>query len=86
MLYGKNRTQLDGEWTGGAIERTWDAAIACADRGLAMRALEVAVLQRLQRGIRNGSVAVRASLSYRSREALFVPSALWARRSGTPRR
>ena len=82
-LYGKNRTQLDGEWKGGAIERTWDVAIACSDRGMAMRALEVAVLQRLQRGLRNGSVTVSASLSYRARESLFVPRPLWARRSGT---
>ena len=82
-LYRQYRTQLpDGELSPGLLYVAGNE-IANADRGIALRILEFGVLQRLHRGLRNGSISVSASLSYRERESLFVPRAVWLRRRGT---
>lgn len=82
-LYAKRRTPLPDSAPNGAIARMWDPVIAGTDRTAAMRALEVAVLQRLQRGLHRGSISVSVSLSYRQRESLFIPSSIWLKRRGT---
>lgn len=82
-LYAKSQTRLPDGAPGGTIARMWDPVIAGADRAVAMRALEVAVLQRLYRGLRNGSISVSATLSYRQRESLLIPSSIWRKRRAT---
>ena len=55
----------------------WSATIAGADRERAFRALEVATLFALRRSVRNGSVWIEHSLTFRGRERLFIPAERW---------
>ena len=55
----------------------WREVIADADRERAFRALEVATLFALRRAMRNGSVWIEHSLSFRGRERLFLPDDRW---------
>jgi hypothetical protein len=52
-------------------------AIADTDRERALRALEVATRFALRRALRNGSVWIEYSLSFRGRERLFIPDERW---------
>jgi hypothetical protein len=55
----------------------WKPLIEGDDRERAFRALEVATLSSLRRAVRNGSVWIDHSLSFRSREHLFIAPAVW---------
>jgi hypothetical protein len=44
--------------------------------------LESATLLKLQRSLRNGSVVVRSSLSFREYEDLLIPRSTWSERPG----
>jgi len=55
----------------------WRESIADPDRERAFRALEVATLLALRRAVRNGSVWIEHSLSFRGRERLFLPEERW---------
>jgi hypothetical protein len=55
------------------LRPAWCQAIADADRERAFCALEVATLFALRRALRNGSVWLEHSLSFRGRERLFIP-------------
>ena len=55
----------------------WSAAIDGPDRQRALRGFETAILFELRKGLRNGSIWVSYSLSYRNREQLLIPSSEW---------
>jgi TnpA family transposase len=56
----------------------WRDAITGVDRERAFRALEVGALLGLRRTLRNGSVWIAHSLSFCSRQQLFIPKERWA--------
>ncbi len=62
----------------GSFAPLWSATIDGDDRKRALRAFETAVLFELRKGLRNGSVWVPYSLSYRNRDELLIPSKEWA--------
>lgn len=55
----------------------WSATIEDLDRQRALRGFETAILFELRKGLRNGSIWVPYSLSYRHREQLLIPSTEW---------
>src|SRR4030095_13342109 len=55
----------------------WRDAGSGYDRERAFRALEVATLFALRRSVRNGSVWIEHSLTFRARERLFLPAERW---------
>lgn len=55
----------------------WRDAISGYDRERAFRALEVATLFALRRSVRNGSVWIEHSLTFRGRDRLFLPAERW---------
>lgn len=55
----------------------WGALLAGDDRERALRAFEVATLLALRRALRNGTVWIEYSLSFRSRERLFISALRW---------
>ncbi|MCP4901118.1 MAG: Tn3 family transposase, partial [bacterium] len=55
----------------------WSATIDGPDRERALRGFETAILFELRKGLRNGSIWVSYSLSYRNREQLLIPSSEW---------
>ncbi len=59
------------------VGRVWRAALESPDRERAFAALEVATLLNLRRALRNGTVWIEHSLSFRSRETLFIPEPQW---------
>lgn len=59
------------------LGRVWQGTIEGADRERAFQALEVATLLNLRRALRNGTVWVEHSLTFRSRERLFFPPEIW---------
>jgi hypothetical protein len=64
--------------TDGSFAPLWQQLIQVPDRSRAFRAYEAAVLFELRKTLRNGSVWVSYSLSYRSRDQLLIPSTQWA--------
>lgn len=76
-LYAKGRRELPVETPEWALGAVWRNLIAGDDRERAFRALEVATLSALRRAVRNGSVWIEHSLSFRSREQLFLPATVW---------
>jgi TnpA family transposase len=68
---------LPAEVTAARLGPAWRQAIADTDRERALRALEVATLFALRRALRNGSVWIEHSLSFRGRERLFIPDERW---------
>jgi TnpA family transposase len=64
--------------TDGSFAPLWQQIIQAADRARAFRAYEAAVLYKLRKALRNGSVWVSYSLSYRSRDQLLIPATQWA--------
>ena len=55
----------------------WRDAISGYDRERAFRAVEVATLFALRRSVRNGSIWIEHSLTFRGRERLFFPAERW---------
>src|SRR3546814_2089868 len=55
----------------------WQVEISSQDRERAFQALEVATLFSLRRAVRNGSVWIEHSLSFRGRARLFFTDARW---------
>ncbi len=55
----------------------WQAAISSPDRERAFQAFEVATLFALRRAVRNGSVWIEHSLSFRGRARLFFTDERW---------
>lgn len=91
-LYQSRATELPTT-TASPFARCWADLIADPDRRSALFAFEAATLLLLRRSLRNGSVWIDHSLSYRSREELFIPPAQWHkhrlqhyRRLGLPQR
>ena len=75
--YAAGANSLPAEVTAPRLGPAWREAIADTDRDRAFRALEVATLFALRRALRNGSVWLEHSLSFRGRERLFIPDARW---------
>jgi hypothetical protein len=73
--YAAGTHSLAADVTAPRLGPAWHQAIADADRERAFRALEVATLFALRRALRNGSVWLEHSLSFRGRERLFIPDA-----------
>ena len=75
-LYGRNvRSLPDG--VSPRLGSVWRDAISGYDRERAFRALEVATLFALRRSVRNGSVWIEHSLTFRGRQRLFLPAERW---------
>ena len=75
--YAAGTKSLPAEVTAPRLGPAWREAIADLDRDRALRALEVATLFALRRALRNGSVWIEHSLSFRGRERLFLPDERW---------
>jgi len=60
-----------------SLGRVWRKSLQHEDREQAFAAAEVGTLLNLRRALRNGSVWIDHSLSFRSRETLFIPTAQW---------
>jgi len=60
-----------------SLGRVWRKSLQHEDREKAFAAAEVGTLLNLRRALRNGSVWIDHSLSFRSRETLFIPPARW---------
>ncbi len=60
-----------------SLGRVWQSELAGADRDRAFAACEVASLLNLRRALRNGTVWIEHSLTFRSRERLFLPAQRW---------
>ncbi|MDM0071484.1 Tn3 family transposase [Variovorax sp. J31P207] len=75
--YAAGIKRLPSEVTALRLGAAWRASIADPDRERAFRALEVATLLALRRAVRNGSVWIEHSLSFRGRERLFLSEERW---------
>ncbi len=75
--YAAGVNSLPADVTAPRLGPAWRQAIADADRERAFCALEVATLFALRRALRNGSVWLEHSLSFRGRERLFIPDERW---------
>ncbi len=80
-LYANKRRELPVEVIAPRLGSVWSAAISGADRERAFRALEVATLFSLRRAVRNGSVWIEHSLSFRGRTRLFFTAEHWQEES-----
>ena len=80
-LYADKRRELPVEVIAPRLGPVWRAAISGADRERAFRALEVATLFSLRRAVRNGSVWIEHSLSFRGRARLFFTETRWQEES-----
>jgi hypothetical protein len=78
MQYAAGDKTLPVDVTAARLGAAWRQDIADTDRERAFRALEVATLFALRRGLRNGSIWIEHSLSFRGRERLFIPQERWA--------
>jgi len=76
-LYADKARELPANSIAPRLGPIWHAAIAGADRERAFRALEVATLFSLRRAVRNGSVWIEHSLSFRGRARLFFTEERW---------
>jgi len=76
-LYDQGLKELPRDMEISTTGKVWRNAISGEDRERAFQALEVATLFALRRGVRNGSVWIEHSLSFRGRERLFFPAAQW---------
>ncbi|ABM96848.1 putative TnpA family transposase (plasmid) [Methylibium petroleiphilum PM1] len=75
--YAAGDKTLPVDVTAARLGAAWRQDIADTDRERAFRALEVATLFALRRGLRNGSIWIEHSLSFRGRERLFIPDERW---------
>ena len=62
-----------------AFAPLWSVTIDGPDRQRALRGFETAILFELRKGLRNGSIWVPHSLTYRNREQLLISSSEWKR-------
>jgi hypothetical protein len=76
-LYGRRVRKLPDDIAAPRLGAVWRNTISGYDRDRAFRALEVATLFALRRAVRNGSVWIEHSLSFRDRERLFLPTKQW---------
>ena len=76
-LYDQGLKELPRDTEALTVGTVWRNAISGDDRERAFQALEVATLFTLRRGVRNGSVWIEHSLSFRGRERLFFPAEQW---------
>ena len=76
-LYTRGARTLPESTAAPGLGPVWSATIAGGDRERAFRALEVATLFALRRSVRNGSVWIEHSLTFRGRERLFIPAERW---------
>jgi hypothetical protein len=76
-LYAAGRRSLPTETSADGLGRVWSAELRGSDRDGAFCALEVAALFAWRRAIRNGSVWIEHSLTFRGRDRLFLPSERW---------
>jgi TnpA family transposase len=76
-LYAAGERTLPVDSIVEGLERVWSAEIGDIDRVRAFRALEVATLFAWRRAVRNGSVWLEHSLSFRGRDRLFLPPDRW---------
>ncbi|MEJ8860056.1 Tn3 family transposase, partial [Variovorax robiniae] len=75
--YAGGTRRLPAEVAALRLGPAWREAIADPDRERAFKAMEVATLLALRRAVRNGSVWIEHSLSFRGREQLFLPDERW---------
>ncbi|MEJ8860144.1 Tn3 family transposase, partial [Variovorax robiniae] len=75
--YAGGTKRLPAEVAALRLGPAWREAIADPDRERAFKAMEVATLLALRRAVRNGSVWIEHSLSFRGREQLFLPDERW---------
>ena len=75
--YGRRVRKLPDDVAAPSLGAVWRNTISGYDRDRAFRALEVATLFALRRAVRNGSVWIEHSLSFRDRERLFLPTEQW---------
>jgi hypothetical protein len=80
-LYCDKRRELPVEIIAPRLGPVWNAAIGGLDRERAFRALEVATLFSLRRAVRNGSLWIEHSLSFRGRARLFFTATQWQEES-----
>ena len=76
-LYAGSLRKLPDDIVAPRLGSVWRDAISGYDRERALRALEVATLFTLRRSVRNGSVWIEHSLTFRGRERLFLPAERW---------
>ena len=76
-LYLKGSRKLPIDVVVPSLGRVWQASISSPDRERAFQALEVATLFALRRAVRNGSVWIEHSLSFRGRARLFFTDERW---------
>lgn len=76
-LYSRRVRKLPDDVAAPSLGAAWRNTISGYDRDRAFRALEVATLFALRRAVRNGSVWIEHSLSFRDRERLFLPTEQW---------
>jgi len=76
-LYLTGSRKLPVDVVAPSLGRVWQASIASPDRERAFQALEVATLFALRRAVRNGSVWIEHSLSFRGRARLFFSDERW---------
>ena len=76
-LYASKARELPADVIAPRLGPVWHAAISGPDRERAFRALEVATLFSLGRSVRNGSVWIEHSLSFRGRARLFFTDERW---------
>lgn len=76
-LYLKSSRKLPDDVVAPTLGRVWQASISSPDRERAFQALEVATLFALRRAVRNGSVWIEHSLSFRGRARLFFTEEIW---------
>ncbi|HGG9104988.1 TPA: Tn3-like element IS1071 family transposase, partial [Enterobacter hormaechei subsp. xiangfangensis] len=76
-LYLKGSRKLPVEVVAPSLGMIWQVSISSPDRERAFQALEVATLFALRRAVRNGSVWIEHSLSFRGRARLFFTDERW---------
>ncbi len=76
-LYARGVSSLPDAVAVPRLGSVWRDAIGGHDRERAFRALEVAALFALRRSVRNGSVWIEHSLTFRGRERLFPSAEQW---------
>jgi hypothetical protein len=76
-FYLKGSRKLPDDVVAPSLGRVWQASIASPDRERAFQAMEVATLFALRRAVRNGSVWIEHSLSFRGRARLFFTNERW---------
>jgi TnpA family transposase len=80
-FYLKSSRKLPVDMVAPSLGRVWQASISSSDRERAFQALEVATLFALRRAVRNGSVWIEHSLSFRGRARLFFTEERWTAES-----